>query len=71
MRNADARSVWRELPHQPSGNQRRDGATTDDNQEAPDRVTMAPGDHRIAQAIGMYEQEPEDRPHASGGRSDD
>jgi hypothetical protein len=32
---------------------------------------MRPGDHRITQAIGMREQEPEDRPDTSSGRSDD
>jgi hypothetical protein len=31
---------------------------------------MAPGDHRIAQAIGMHEQKSEDRPDATSGRSD-
>jgi hypothetical protein len=31
MRNAAARSVWRELPHHPGGNQGRDGTRTDDN----------------------------------------
>jgi hypothetical protein len=42
-----------------------------DNQRSPDRVAMGPGDHRIAQAIGMLEREPEDRPETSSGRSDD
>ena len=45
MRNAAARSVWRELPHHPGGNQGRDGTRTDDNR-APDCVAMGPGDHR-------------------------
>jgi hypothetical protein len=71
MRNATARSVWRELPHHPGGNQGRDGTRTDDNQESPDCVAVGPGNHRVAQAIGMHEQKPEDRPHASSGGSDD
>jgi hypothetical protein len=32
---------------------------------------MAPGDHRATQAITMREHEPENRPDASSGRSDD
>jgi hypothetical protein len=71
MRNAAARSVWRKLPHHPGGNQGGDGARTDDNQESPDCVAVGPGDHRVAQAIGMHEQKPEDRPHASSSGSDD
>jgi hypothetical protein len=71
MRNAAVRSVWGELPHHPGSNQGRDGARTDDNQESPDCVAVGPGDHCVAQAIGMHEQKPEDRSHASCGGSDD
>jgi hypothetical protein len=71
MRNAAARSVWGELPHHPGSNQGRDGARTDDNQESPNCVAVGPGDHAVAQAIGMHEQKPEDRPNTSSGRSDD
>jgi hypothetical protein len=71
MRNAAARSMGRELPHHPGSNQGRDGARTDDNQESPDCVAVGPGDRGVAQAIGTHEQKPEDRPHASSGRSDE
>jgi hypothetical protein len=71
MRNAAARSVWREPPHHPRGNQRRDSTRSDNNQESPDGMPMAPGDHRVTQAIAVREQEPENRPDTSSGRSDD
>jgi hypothetical protein len=62
--------VWRELPHHPHGNQRCDSARTDDNQESPNRVPVTPADYHVTQAIGMSEQEPENRPDTSSGRSD-
>jgi hypothetical protein len=34
-------------------------------------MTMGPGDDRVAQGIGLREQEPEDRADTSGGRPDD
>src|SRR5262249_24261275 len=71
MRNATAGRVRRELPDHPRGNQSGDGASTNNDQKSGNCVAMGPGDQRIAQAIGMHKQEPEDRPDASSGRSDD